>query len=104
MTIAGNIVIGAGLIVLLCGMLGLIRAKSFYHRLIAGALVDTAGLLIILFGVCLRQGIQASSLKILLLMGVIFLTAPLITHKLGRSAYLSGHREEVCEYDNEHDE
>lgn len=95
----GNAVIGLGLLILAFGMIGLVRAKGFYRRLLAGALVDTSGLLVLLFGVVLRQGIGTFSLKVLLLMVAVFLTAPLITHKLGRSAYLAGHRDGVRKYD-----
>lgn len=98
MLLLGNLVLALGLIIIACGMVGLIRAKGFYRRLLAGALVDTAGLLVLLLGVLLRQGLTPFSLKIALLMGAVLLTAPLITHKLGRSAYLSGHREEVQEH------
>ena len=98
MLLLGNMVLALGLIIIACGMVGLIRAKGFYRRLLAGALVDTAGLLVLLLGVLLRQGLTPFSLKIALLMGAVLLTAPLITHKLGRSAYLSGHREEVQEH------
>lgn len=99
MTLLGNAIIGLGLIILACGMIGLIRARGFYRRLLAGALIDTAGLLVLLLGAAVRQGFGAFSLKVLLLIGAVFLTSPLITHKLGRSAYLSGHREGVREYD-----
>ncbi len=95
MILIGNCIIALGLLLLVCGTIGLVRAKSFYTRLLAGALIDTAGLLVLLLGVFLRMGLHAFSFKILLLMGAVLLTAPLITHKLGRSAYLSGHSEEV---------
>ena len=98
MMLLGNLIIGLSLFIIGCGMIGLLRAKGFYRRLLAGALVDTAGLLVLLLGVLIRQGLTAFSLKVALLMGAVLLTAPLITHKLGRSAYLSGHREEVREH------
>ena len=98
MLLLGNLVLALGLIIIACGMVGLIRAKGFYRRLLAGALVDTAGLLVLLLGVLLRQGLTPFSLKIALLMGAVLLTAPLITHKLVRSGCLSGHREEVQEH------
>ena len=39
------------------------------------------------------------SFKVILLMGIVILTAPLSAHKLGRAAYLSGHREGGMEHD-----
>lgn len=99
MMLVANVVIAAGLVILVCGMIGLLRAQSFYRRLLAGALIDTAGLLVLLLGVLLRQGWSTFSLKLLLLMCAVLMTAPLISHKLGRAAYLSGHREEVLEHE-----
>lgn len=99
MLLPGNLMIGLGLFILACGMAGLLRAKGFYRRLLSAALIDTAGLLVLLLGVAVRQGFCSFSFKVLLLMGAVFLTAPLVSHKLGRSAYLSGHRGEVQEYD-----
>lgn len=99
MQLVSNIVIGIALLTMLCGMIGLLRSAGFYRRLLVASLVDTAGLLLLLLGLCLRAESVALSLKTLLLAGAILLTAPLVTHKLGRAAYLSGHREEEEEYD-----
>lgn len=94
MHLFGTCVMGLGLFVMVCGVIGMIRFRTFYRRLLLGALVDTAGLLLLLLGVLLRQGQTAFALKTGLLMAAILLTAPLISHKLGRSAYLSGYREQ----------
>ena len=97
MLLLGNLVIGAGLLLMLCGVVGLWRFRTLYRRLLFGALLDTAGLLALLLGVALRVGSGAFRGKLLLIMAAVVLTAPLIAHKLGRSAYLSGHREEDCD-------
>lgn len=97
MHLAGTALMVLGLAVMACGIIGLIRFRGFYRKLLAGALLDTAGLLLLLFGTAVRQGFTFFSLKILLLALVVFLTAPLITHKIARSAYLSGLREEGAE-------
>lgn len=94
MHLFGTCVMGLGLFVMVCGVIGMIRFRTFYRRLLLGALVDTVGLLLLLLGVLLRQGQTAFALKTGLLMTAILLTAPLISHKLGRSAYLSGYREQ----------
>lgn len=93
MRLAGNILMTAGLAVMLCGIVGLIRFRSLYGRLLVSSLIDTAGVLLLLMGAAVRQGSLLFCLKIGLLICAVLLTAPLITHKIGRSAYLSGHRE-----------
>lgn len=94
MHLLGTCVMALGLFVMVCGVIGMVRFRTFYRRLLLGALLDTAGLLLLLLGVLLRQGQTAFALKTGLLMAAILLTAPLISHKLGRSAYLSGYREQ----------
>lgn len=94
MMLLGNAVIITGLLSMLCGIVGLLRFRTFYRRIVIGSLLDTAGLLLLLSGLAMRQGLTTFSLKLWLLLAVVFLTAPLITHKIGRCAYLSGYREE----------
>ena len=93
MKVIGEILMGAGLFIMLCGIAGLLKNPGFYRRLLLSSLIDTVGLLVLLAGVAVRQGLGSFSFKVILLMGIVILTAPLSAHKLGRAAYLSGHRE-----------
>ncbi len=97
MVIASNIMIVFSMIMMTCGMIGLIRSKSFYRRLINIALVDTIGVLSLLLGLIIRQSSWQIAGKLLFLGLIIFLIAPVISHKLGRSAYISLHRGGVKE-------
>lgn len=94
----GEIIMALGIAVMIGGLVGLIRFHTFYRRLLVGSLIDTAGMLLFLLGAVIRQGFTEFSLKLLLIMAAVILTAPLVTHKLGRSAYLSGHREDAVEH------
>lgn len=94
----GEIIMALGIAVMIGGLVGLIRFHTFYRRLLVGSLIDTAGLLLFLLGAVIRQGFTEFSLKLLFIMAAVILTAPLVTHKLGRSAYLSGHREDAAEH------
>lgn len=97
MLVLSNIIIGIGLLIMGCGMIAFVRWSGFYHRLLYASLVDTIGLIVLLIGVSLRQGSVFAALKILFLVFCVFLTSPIISHKLGRSAYKSLHRGEVKE-------
>lgn len=99
MRLIGACLLLAGLFVMLCGVIGLIRFRTFYRRLLCGALLDTAGLLLLLLGLAVWQGSLTFALKLLLLIGAVLLTSPLISHKLGRCAYLSGYREKEDPHD-----
>ena len=93
----GEIVMAAGIFVMLAGLVGLVRFHTFYRRLLVCSLIDTTGMLLFLLGAVIRQGFSEFSVKLVLIMAAVVLTAPLVTHKLGRSAYLSGHRENAAE-------
>ncbi len=100
MLILSNIFIGMGLLFLSCGMIGMLRFRGFYRRLLYASLIDTVGMITLLLGLAFRQDHVAVVLKMGFLILCIFLTSPIISHKLGRSAYMSNHREEVKEYDH----
>jgi len=97
MVIAGNIVIGIGIVFMLFGVIGLYRFNDFYLRLLVLAKIDTAGVITFLIGIFLRHGFSNFSLKVLLIMVLFMILNPLTSHIIARAAYLSieGITEEV---------
>ena len=80
MKVIGEILMGAGHFIMLCGIAGLLKNPGFYRRLLLSSLIDTVGLLVLLSGVAVRQGLGSFSFKVILLMGIVILTAPLSAH------------------------
>lgn len=72
------------------GCLGLLRLPDVYNRLQAATKCVTLGTASILIGLMLFKGFGATSLKALLCMTFILLTAPVSAHALARGAYLAG--------------
>lgn len=93
MQLLGGILIGFGFGFMFIGFLGLLRYRKFYQRLLSASLIDTAGILLILLGTAFWGNFGFFSAKAVLILIASILVNPLITHKLGRTAYLSGHRE-----------
>ena len=89
MTIAGNIVIAAGIALSLFGVIGIYRFKNFYVRILVSAKIDTVGAITIVIGVAVKHGFSFFSLKVLLLMLIMMIVNPLASHMIARSAYLS---------------
>lgn len=89
MIIAGEIVIGIGFVFILFGVIGQIRYRTFYKKLLVASIIDSAGVIAVFVGVMIRQGFTSFSLKVLILLILLLLINPLASHKLGRSAYLS---------------
>ncbi|MCL2416252.1 MAG: monovalent cation/H(+) antiporter subunit G [Defluviitaleaceae bacterium] len=90
--IIGNIIIIAGIIFMIFGLIGLFKFKGFYERILATSKVDTVGMLTIIIGLTVRYGISSFSGKILLLAVLLLMFNPLVAHILARSAYLSGYK------------
>lgn len=88
----GEILIGAGIIILIIGLIGIFRFRSFYGRILLSSILDTMGFLTVLAGVVVRQGFAFFSLKVILLAVIVLIIGPVTTHKIGRSAYLSGYQ------------
>lgn len=81
-----------GLLFVTIGVLGLYRFKSFYPRILIGSKIDTVGYLTLLLGLALKSGWTMATLKILLVMLMMLVINPILTHTVARSAYLSGLR------------
>ena len=73
-----------GLFVLLSGLVGVYRFKYSLSRIHAGALFDTVGLLLMLLGVIVGEGFSFTSLKMLIIIGLLWLTSPVSGHLIGR--------------------
>jgi multicomponent Na+:H+ antiporter subunit G len=91
-SIIGDIFIVAGLVFILLGVLGIYRFKNFYCRILIGSKIDTVGFLTLMTGVIIKKGLSWFSMKVLLIIGVVMLINPVVTHAIARSAYYGGYR------------
>ena len=90
----GNIVIGAGVVFMFFGVIGIFRFDNFYTRLLTTSKTDTVGALTLIIGVAIRHGFSFFSGKVILLAIIMLIFNPLVGHILARSAHLSGYRGE----------
>ena len=97
MTQVGEIIIIIGTIFMLFGVIGIFRFRRFFPRLLVVAKIDTVGALTVVIGVMLKQGLNFFSLRVLLLLMLLLIVNPMVTYIIGRSAYLSGYREDDTE-------
>jgi len=72
----------------------MIKFKNFYTRILVTAKIDTVGVITILIGVAVRNGVSFFSLKVLLIMSIMMVINPMASHMIARSAYLSGYKTE----------
>lgn len=80
----------AGIFFLFIGSLGLIRLPDFYSRTHATSKSDTLGLLLIIIGLIIYEGLNLNSAKLFLILLFIALSNPIGAHALARAAYETG--------------
>jgi multicomponent Na+:H+ antiporter subunit G len=81
-------VIGGVFLAISC--LGLLRLPDFYTRAHAVGKAETLGSMLVLSGLAVHNGADLTSVKILLILAIIFITNPTATHALTRAAFRSG--------------
>ena len=69
---------------LVSGVVGVFRFKYALNRLHAAAILDTVGILLMLLGVIVAVGFDVTSLKLLVVIGLLWLTSPVSGHLIGR--------------------
>jgi multicomponent Na+:H+ antiporter subunit G len=79
-----------GAIFLLISAVGLLRLPDFYTRAHAVGKAETLGSMLLLVGLAIHNGAELTTIKILLILAIIFVTNPTATHALTRSAFRSG--------------
>lgn len=82
--IACAILTVCGLCCLVSGVVGVFRFKYALNRLHAAAILDTLGILLMLLGVIVAVGFDVTSLKLLVVIGLLWLTSPVSGHLIGR--------------------
>lgn len=79
-----------GVFVVFTGALGVARFPDFYTRAHPAGMIDTLGQALILGGLAVASDDPWIALKLALISGVLFVTAPTSTHALMRAAWREG--------------
>ena len=73
-----------GLFAMISGVAGVFRFKYALSHIHAAALIDTAGILLMLLGLIVAEGFTVTSLKMLAVIAILWLTSPVSSHLIGR--------------------
>ena len=90
MEILSMIFIVAGLFFLIVAAIGVIRLPDVFSRSHAISLTDSLGAFLILIGIALHEGLGTNMLKILVVLSLLYIINPVITHATVRAALRSG--------------
>ena len=84
------VLIALGMLVVAISILGLFRFRDALERLHAGALTDTLGLLLMVSGLAVLCGFTSHTLKLFLLLVILWLTSPVSSHLVARMELITG--------------
>lgn len=84
-----------GGILTLTGAVGLLRLPSFYTRMHAASVTETLAAMLLIIGIILDSGLTLDSAKLMLLIFIIIVANPTITHALCRAAANGGTKPEM---------
>ena len=84
--IAGTLIFG-GLFFLFVGTLGLLRLPDVLTRIHSAAKCDTLGALLTLTGLMLFNGFSAATVKLILIIVIIWVTSPTMSHLIGLAVH-----------------
>jgi multicomponent Na+:H+ antiporter subunit G len=90
MEILSMIFIVTGLFFLIVAAIGVIRLPDVFSRAHAISLTDSLGAFLMLIGIALHEGLGTNMFKILVVLALIYIINPVITHATIRAALRSG--------------
>ena len=74
----------SGLVVMCLGVIGVYRFKYVLNRMHAAAMNDTMGIGLVMLGLIVMGGFTFTSLKLLLVILMLWLSSPVSSHLIGR--------------------
>jgi len=74
----------------LSGAIGIFRFKEFYTRLHAASVTDTLCVFFIVTALILQSGMNLVSVKLIIVIALLWITGPVASHALVRAAYQTG--------------
>jgi multicomponent Na+:H+ antiporter subunit G len=87
--VVSAVLLACGCFFAVSGGIGVLRMPDFYTRMHPAGKSDTAAQTLIFVGLIVHAGFSLVSVKLLLIMLFLFLTAPTATHAVAKAAYLS---------------
>lgn len=90
------LIVGGGLFALI-GAVGVVRFPDFWARLHAASVSDSAGVILMILGMCLQAGWSLVTVKLLIIGAFLFITGPTATHAVANAALATGMRPREAE-------
>lgn len=92
MTVLAIGLIVLGLFFLVVGSIGMLRLPNVFARAHALSLTDSLGAVLVLAGLAVYQGLSVNFLKIMVVLVLVYMLNPVISHATIRAAHRAGVR------------
>ena len=92
MSLLATALMTLGLFFLVVAAVGMVRLPDVFTRSHAVALTDALGAFFLLTGLAVYHGFSTNTLRILVVLGLLYLVNPVISHATVRAALRSGER------------
>ena len=86
----GTVCLGVGLFFLVSAVVGNYRFKFALNRMHAAALGDTLGLLGVVLGICFYEGLCPTTVKLLAIVALLWITSPVSSHLIMLMEFTAG--------------
>lgn len=67
------------------GAIGMLRMPDAYTRMHASSIIDTLGVGMIVIGLMLQSGLTLTTLRLAILLALVFFTSPVASHAIARA-------------------
>ncbi len=82
----------SGSVFVIIGAFGTLRFPEFWSRLHAASITDSAGVILLVIGMCLQAGATLITVKLLIIGAFLFITGPTSIHAIANAALVTGLR------------
>ena len=80
----------AGSLFCVIGGIGLLRLPDFFSRMHGAGITDTLGAALVLVGLMVQAGLSLLTVKLIMILIILWLTSPTSTHAIAKAARMSG--------------
>ena len=80
----------AGSLFCVIGGIGLLRLPDFFSRMHGAGITDTLGAALVLIGLMFQAGLTLVTVKLVMILAILWLTSPTSTHAIAKAAIHSG--------------
>ena len=80
----------AGSLFCVIGGVGLLRLPDVFSRMHGAGITDTLGAALVLVGLMFQAGLTLVTVKLVMILVILWLTSPTSTHAIAKAAILSG--------------